>query len=47
VLLSGQPTGASVLAQLAQALFGLVSSGAVTLAFFPAPAFLARLRLAA
>ena len=47
VLLSGQPTGASALAQLAQALFGLVSSGAVTLAFFPEPAFLTRLRLAA
>ncbi len=44
VLLSGTPTATSVLAQLSQALFGLLSSGAVALAFFPPPAYLARLR---
>jgi hypothetical protein len=44
VLLSRQPTSTSVVAQLAQAFFGLVSSGAATLAFFPPPAWLVRLR---
>ena len=44
VLLSGHPTATSLVAQLAQALFGIVSSGAATLAFSPPPAFLARLR---
>jgi hypothetical protein len=44
VLLSGQPTATSATAQLAQAFFGLVSSGAATLAFFPPPAYLAKLR---
>jgi len=44
VLLSGQPTVTDPVAQLAQAFFGLVSSGAATLAFFPPPAFLAKLR---
>jgi hypothetical protein len=44
VLLSGKPTATNPVAQLAQAFFGLVSSGAATLAFFPPPAFLARLR---
>jgi hypothetical protein len=44
VQLSGHPTATSVLAQLGQALFGLASSGAVTLAFFPPRAYLARVR---
>jgi hypothetical protein len=44
VLLSGQPTATSAAAQLGQAFFGLASSAAVLLAFFPAPAFLARWR---
>ncbi len=44
VQLSGTPTPTSALAQLSQALFGLVSSGAATLAFFPPPVYLARLR---
>ena len=44
VQLSGQPTATSVLAQLGQALFGVLSSGAVTLAFFPPRAYLARVR---
>jgi hypothetical protein len=43
---AGQPTATSVVAQGSQALFGLVSSAAVSLAFFPAPAFLERLRRA-
>lgn len=44
VLLSGKPTLTDPVAQLAQAFFGIVSSGAATLAFFPPPAFLAKLR---
>jgi hypothetical protein len=44
VQLSGHPTATSVLAQLGQALFGLASSCAVTLAFFPPRAYLARVR---
>ncbi len=44
VLLTRQPTVTSPLAQSAQALFGIVSSGAATLAFFPPPAYLAKLR---
>jgi hypothetical protein len=44
VQLSGQPTATSPTAQLAQALFGVASSAAATLAFFPPPAYLARLR---
>jgi len=44
VMLSGQPTATSPLAQVSQALFGLVSSAAATLAFFPPPSYLARLR---
>lgn len=43
VLLSGKPTLTDPVAQLAQAFFGIVSSGAATLAFFPPPAFLAKL----
>lgn len=43
-LLAGQSSVTSPVAQVAQAFFGLVSSGAATLAFFPPPAFLARLR---
>jgi hypothetical protein len=39
VQLSGQPTTTSPLAQLSQALFGLLGSGAVTLAFFPPRAY--------
>jgi len=35
VQLSGEPTATSPLAQLSQALFGVLSSGAATLAFFP------------
>jgi hypothetical protein len=46
VQLSGQSTVTSVPAQLAQTFFGITSSGAATLAFFPPPAFLARLRRA-
>ena len=44
VLLTRQPTVTSALAQTAQAFFGIVSSGAATLAFFPPPAYLAKLR---
>lgn len=44
VLFSGKPTTTSLLAQTAQAFFGIVSSGAATLAFFPPPAYLAKLR---
>jgi hypothetical protein len=44
VQLAGHPTATSVPAQLGQALFGLASSGAVTLAFFPPRAYLARVR---
>ena len=44
VQLSGQPTASSALAQLSQALFGVLSSGAVMLAFFPPRAYLARVR---
>ena len=44
MLLTHQPTVTSPLAQSAQALFGVVSSGAATLAFFPPPAYLAKLR---
>jgi hypothetical protein len=44
VLLTRQPTVTSPLAQSAQAFFGIVSSGAATLAFFPPPAYLAKLR---
>ena len=44
VQLSGQPTATSPLAQLSQALLGLLSSGAVTLAFFPPRAYMARER---
>jgi hypothetical protein len=43
-LLAGQPTVTDPVAQMAQTFFGLVSSGAAMLAFFPPPAFLARLR---
>jgi hypothetical protein len=46
VQLSGQPAATSVVAQLSQALFGVLSSGAATLAFFPPRAYLARLRAA-
>ena len=46
VQLSGRPTATSALAQLSQALFGLVGSGAAMLAFFPPRAYLARLRRA-
>ena len=44
VQLSGQPTATSPTAQFAQALLGVASSAAVTLAFFPPPAYLALLR---
>lgn len=44
VLLSGKSTVTDPVAQLGQAFFGIVSSGAATLAFFPPPAFLAKLR---
>lgn len=44
VQMSGQPTATSLVAQLAQALFGLVSSVAAALAFFPPRAYLALLR---
>lgn len=44
VQLSGKPTATSALAQLGQALFGVLSCGAVTLAFFPPRTYLARLR---
>src|SRR5262245_10584832 len=44
VQMSGQPTATSAVAQLAQALFGVVSSVAATLAFFPPRAYLALLR---
>ena len=44
VQLSGKPTVTSALAQLSQALFGVLSSGAVTLAFFPPRAYRARVR---
>jgi hypothetical protein len=44
VQLSGQPTPTSLVAQLAQALFGIVSSGAAALAFFPPRAYLVRVR---
>jgi hypothetical protein len=44
LLLSRQPTATSPLAQVAQAVFGLLSSGAAMLAFFPPPAYLVRLR---
>lgn len=44
VHLSGQSTASSALAQGGQALFGVLSSGAVTLAFFPPRAYLARVR---
>jgi hypothetical protein len=44
VQMSGQPTATSAIAQLAQALFGVVSSVAATLAFFPPRAYLALLR---
>jgi hypothetical protein len=44
VQMSGQPTATSAIAQLAQALFGVVSSVAAMLAFFPPPAYLALLR---
>lgn len=44
VQLSGRPTASSALAQLSQALFGVLSSGAVTLAFFPPRAYLERVR---
>lgn len=47
VTLTGQPTVSSPLAQTAQAFFGIASSGAATLAFFPPPAYLAKLRRAA
>jgi hypothetical protein len=44
ILLTGHPTGTNPIAQLAQTFFGIVSSGAATLAFFPPPAYLAKLR---
>jgi hypothetical protein len=44
VLLTRQPTATSAVAQVGQAFFGLVSSAAATLAFFPPPAYLVRLR---
>ncbi|MGH7288665.1 MAG: hypothetical protein ACREI8_11675, partial [Myxococcota bacterium] len=44
VMLSGQPTATSPLAQGSQALFGLSSSAAVMLAFFPPRSYLDRLR---
>lgn len=44
VQLSGQPTATSALAQLSQALFGVLGGAAVTLAFSSRPADLARLR---
>ena len=44
VQMSGQPTATSLTAQLVQALFGVVSSMAATLAFFPPRAYLALLR---
>ena len=44
VQMSGQPTATSPVAQLGQALFGLVSSLAAGLAFFPPRAYLALLR---
>jgi hypothetical protein len=44
VLLSRQPTATSPVAQVSQAFFGLLSSGAAMLAFFPPPAYLVRLR---
>jgi hypothetical protein len=44
VLLSRQPTATSAVAQVAQAGFGLLSSAAAMLAFFPPPAYLVRLR---
>jgi hypothetical protein len=46
VQMSGQPTATSPTAQLAQALFGVASSVAATLAFFPPRAYLALLRRA-
>jgi hypothetical protein len=46
VMLSGQPTATSALAQGSQALFGLASSAAVMLAFFPPRSYLERLRAA-
>lgn len=44
VQLSGQPTATSLVAQLSQALFGVLSSGAALLAFFPPRAYLGRVR---
>jgi hypothetical protein len=44
VQMSGQPTATSATAQVAQALFGLASSGAATLAFFPPRAYLEMIR---
>jgi hypothetical protein len=44
VQMSGQPTATSPVAQLGQALFGVVSSAAAGLAFFPPRAYLALLR---
>jgi hypothetical protein len=44
LLLLHQPTARNPVAQLAQTFFGLVSSGAAALAFFPPPAYLVRLR---
>jgi hypothetical protein len=44
VQMSGQPTATSPVAQLAQALFGAVSSVAAMLAFFPPRSYLALLR---
>lgn len=43
LLLMRAPTARSPVAQLAQAFFGLTSSGAAMLAFFPPPAYLVRL----
>lgn len=44
LLLMHQPTARNPVAQIGQAFFGLVSSGAAMLAFFPPPAYLVRLR---
>jgi hypothetical protein len=44
LLLMREPTARNPVAQVAQAFFGLMSSAAATLAFFPPPAYLVRLR---